>query len=381
MAYLRSKERGGGTLTGTVTEDNGSSQTESYFVQNDEYISGFVPGDAPVSHFRVESSPTPWGGRISRTPCYVWWNPHGWTQLDGVLAGLTLVPPAPTLSEVAFSATKMLAASHPGKPAVSLPNFFYELKDLPMMLRGDGIRAMNKDGRTNSNWHRPANAYLAGSFGWGPLIGDLLKMYDYTAGVEKKMRRLNKTFSSTGSSTTMQFGSVQDSFLQVDRNMVYGWGDTRTTASTTTWGSARWRSSAPAPENEQALRSLATRANFGIGISPKQIWDMVPWSWFHDWFVDVGGYLQATDNSYSIFATDVFRHDKVIQDTVDENVRPHQGMCPEEDTITAGSGRVSKMSYRRLRSGATLDAGVPILSLGQVATATSLIQTRVRAPR
>jgi hypothetical protein len=32
---------------------------------------------------------------------------------------------------------------------------------------------------------------------------------------------------------------------------------------------------------------------FGLNLRPSQLWNAIPWSWLIDYFIDIGGYMQA----------------------------------------------------------------------------------------
>jgi hypothetical protein len=385
MSFFRSKYRYPAEVTGRVIDGNAddgdtSISEETWTVGEVSYIEYWVPGDGPCTHIEVISKPTPWNGVVSRSPCYVWWEGHRYTRVENVHAGLTLVAPSFALRDMRFSTTELLAKTHPGKPKVSVPNYLYELKDLPGMLRGEGFRLLDIRNRRNSWLSKPASAYLSGKFGWGPLLSDTLKMFDFVDSVSQRIKRLEHLYGSRGSSGLVEFGTDEVEITDPDQNMVWGRGDRHTFISQRCWGSVRWKSDNP-PQSKDDLILKAFQAAYGLNVSPVTLWNAIPWTWLNDWFFNVGEYLQATSNQLGCYPTDIWRHLEITQVSRDVNVRPHSGLCPSEDHMNAASGHVTKTAYYRLPAPpATIDfAGVPFLTEDHIATAAALLAQRHRS--
>jgi len=380
-SHIRRKYSYPSTATGTITEgdnQNGDTSVEvkSYTLHNESFIEYFVPGDGPCYQTETTSTPLPWSGQVSRTPCYVWWNPHGYSRLAGVLDGLVLdAVPINDLPDLPFSTTALLAKTNPGKPKVSIPNFLAELRDVPKMLESGWFKQIQSNGRSANKVQRFGSAYLEGSFGWGPLISDTLKAFDWFKDVQKRLNFLDRTYSARGASGRMDFGNASGSHTQIGRNMIWGYGDTEHQWDLSQWGTVQWKAIGSPPADNLSRRYKEFLRYFGVGaLTPTQVWNAIPWTWMNDWFFNVGDYLQATDNSYGVIPVNIWRHLRLHTSHNDVNVVAHQGMCPSEDTITPGAGSVTFKSYRRISAPApNIEFSLPILNGGQIATATSLI--------
>nr|UJQ84975.1 MAG: putative maturation protein [Leviviridae sp.] len=284
------------------------------------------------------------------------------------------------VQEPSFSTAAMLAKTNPSRPTVSVPNFISELRDLPGMLRGDGLRLFSSNGRINRTSQRIASAYLAGSFGWGPLISDLLKMIDFSSEVEKTLKKLQKTYRVQGLNSKFDFGTNSGSVTTPWSTDYSDYGSQTWLQSVQVWGSVRWKADSDLPLSPEGQLRLAQQITYGLSLTPKQLWDAIPWSWFIDWFTNIGDLLQATQNAWGISPTEVMAH-KRYKSVVSHD--PGVLRCHSNKGSTrissGGTGSSSRTTYyRRFAPPATLEASVPILSQGQVQTATALITQRIR---
>lgn len=246
------------------------------------------------------------------------------------------------------------------------------------MLRVDGLRKLDERNRKNHWWDRSSQAYLAENFGWGPFVSDLFKMWDFGKATAERLAVLNKVYSKQGYSRKLSFGSKEAEATDRNRNMVWGRGDTQHNTKVEVWGSVRWRATYPAPEDDRIRQLQAAQLALGLGLTPKQLWDAVPWSWFVDWFTNIGDYLAATQNSYGLYPTDVFKHTKATAVSFDVRIDPYRGTYSGADTAAAtlvcDGGVARRVSYARtIAPPATLDANVPALTAQHVETATALI--------
>lgn len=224
--------------------------------------------------------------------------------------------PSMTLSgipSVGTVATAVLARSNPSRPDVSIPNFLYELKDLPGMIRDIGrlrIQGRNAASKGIQRVHPKvlASHYLSYEMGWRPLIADLRRLLDFQSNVDKKMRELENLYNKGGLQRRVRLPSwkwvnntsgADDVFtLQSHLGIVHNFKRTAY-HEFERWGTVRWYpASRPDSRFSQAdMARLARDLSFGMkGISTKQVWDAIPWTWLIGWFTNVDDFLQAHDN-------------------------------------------------------------------------------------
>jgi len=146
-----------------------------------------------------------------------------------------------------------------------------------------------------------------------------------------------------------------------------------TITSTQIWGSVRWTN--PYPQHSrlsyQELERQARDIIFGLTVTPKEIWDAVPWTWLIDWFANFGDYLDSTNNLLSLAPSVpcVMTHQRTEESWTRSDT---------EKWCTGGTGTRIFETKQRVLSGATLSATLPIFSAGQLTTLSSLAIQRIR---
>ena len=194
---------------------------------------------------------------------------------------------APSLPVNPVSA--LLGRTDPVKPGVDIPAFVGEMRDIPRLFKIAGQTLVAKGGSAYLNWQ----------FGWKPLISDVGKMITMGEGVTKRLLTLRDLLAkgivrhaqwdeSVDSESTFitcqpynlpEFEANQVDF-QIDK-----------TTRTQLWGYTRWQM----PESAKLLlrsdddlqRWTALKSYYGIDgfkLHPAAAWEIIPWSWFVDWF-------------------------------------------------------------------------------------------------
>lgn len=226
------------------------------------------------------------------------WLPSGFTNVNHETV---------SIPSVGVRATTLRARSNPSREEVSIPNFLYEMKDLPHMIRGLknlGPLIRNLKHRNHAALSAISSQYLGYEFGWKPLISDISQLLQFQTQVDRRILELNKLYSSQGlkrrlhllteSSSTTQSIVAESSlgtFINVKKHIV-----TRVNS----WGTIRWRPTAvPRDIGHQALGRQARRLVHGIdhyGVDALQAWNALPFSWLADWFGNFGDWLAAHRN-------------------------------------------------------------------------------------
>jgi hypothetical protein len=217
-------------------------------------------------------------------------------------------------------ATEALASVNPGNSAVSLPNFLFELKDVPGMLRHAASRArllhmayLKHAGRSPTHRRIKAFAYGKGElgedylnyvFGWQPFFSDLSSILDTSQFLENRAKKYSKVrnglLKTTGSLGQSTESYIYDRVLQSLAITVSG----QITANTTRerWFSARWRVN-PIRFGEALSGNTRSRLRDSLGLDyalPLELWEAMPWSWFSDWFFNAGAIINLLGNRQGI---------------------------------------------------------------------------------
>lgn len=199
----------------------------------------------------------------------------------------------PSLQELA---TAGAAQTNPGKPSIQLPVSIAELRDLPAMVLS---RYRRRGGQTNS--------LVESEFGWQPMISDIQKLFSMPALIESRIKTLNLLARSSKPVSRQRtvFDDSVETLISDDyvESSTAGavirsrrWSITRATARVT----ARWQADGNLRSLTDYQIALLAR-EIALGIHPKQqisnLWELLPWSWLADWFVNFGDLLSVTNNS------------------------------------------------------------------------------------
>lgn len=195
-------------------------------------------------------------------------------------------------------AMDVIARTNPSTPHISVPTFIGELKDVPDLVRGWGGDLLEK----------VAKGYLQWRWAIKPMIRDLQSMCDFQTAVSNRVRWLTKLRDTGLLKRRCGLGKDQS---QVDEGLFYMESQCailraqRTVHYTSeVWGTTQWKlvSGTQLPVTNEGMENLATRLTFGItGYESLQTaWELLPWSWFIDWFTSVGNLIAATNNTVPV---------------------------------------------------------------------------------
>jgi hypothetical protein len=205
----------------------------------------------------------------------------------------------PNTSAGSFGATAY-ARMKPTEPSFESLNAFYELKDLPGMLR----QRLSNNGLKNIG-----NYYLALKFGWEPLLRDIISMVSLQRDAQAKLAQLLRdngrpvrrriTLLNTQSEPSIvdgidtnafQPGFVSQYYAQDPRSVVKRYDTDEV------WASARFRYwLPPGPRDIQWSKNMLARL-YGLRPTPSVVYNAIPWSWLVDWFSNLGDVISNLDS-------------------------------------------------------------------------------------
>jgi hypothetical protein len=269
--------------------------------------------------------------------------------------------------------TEVQHRTNPSLPEVLVPNFLYELRDIPGMLHLKGLAHSSTETRITRR-NKSSDSAVAYNFGWAPLISDLLKLATFTYQVDERLQELEALHSSglrrkrTVFDTTV-FGTQASVAFNTSFGVTIG-GSVAWKQRERKWGSVRWIPNAPFKGTKGDLATLARRIVHGWDFTPGAIastlWESLPWSWFADYFGNVGDYLSSQRNIANASAEFgcVMLETSVVQTQKITSVN-----LP---TITTRAGHFEFGEKYRFLSSAGLSSTLPFLSARQLVTLSSI---------
>lgn len=308
-------------------------------------------------------------------------NRHGGSAAPvGYVSAQPTAPPAsPTFSsESSYTTpwgTKGWARARPGNPVANAGQFIAELRQLPKIPLLDGARDRILQGGLKglpgrllsrlATFRRLGSEYLNIQFGWAPFVRDLQEMYMLTHDIDKRLDRLRRdngrslhrrrTLVDT-TSTTATESVVNGPFAYLAPTpIIIGAGRTarmvQTISKEKIWFVGRFQYYVPNIGTLEWDRR-ARRALFGANITPKLVWDVLPWSWLVGYFSNAGDVFSnmsqnAVDNTVAKYAY-VMRTSSSETTTVVQTSWGARSGSPA--TYPAGSGIAIHRSFRETKS-------------------------------
>jgi hypothetical protein len=328
-------------------------------------------------------------------------NPTTWKEYKSYFPEyLTKITPshiADNLPSNGVIATEVVARSNPARAAVSLPNFIYELKDLPGMIRDIGMlkligqRAFSKahwNGGVPATPRDVANLQLSYQMGWAPLIGDLANMVQFQSSVDRKVRDLTNLYNNGGLHRTIgkaapatstrkerqdrwSFSSRVDSIVTVDSALgdLFTMRESKYTYARK-WGTTRWLPDEIGAFTTASIRNLAFRLVFGLNTNPKALWDAFPWTWLIDWFSNFGDFIQTSGLGIHAHAS--------LPCIMYERTTEYQYTPKSVPWGTLGPSTITLVDLKRSIASPGLSVSVPFLTSRQLSILGALAVQRLR---
>lgn len=285
----------------------------------------------------------------------------------------------PAISSDASFATAARAAKNPSRPHVSLGVALAEMKDLPKLVRIAGNSIKGKLG----------SGYLSWSFGWKPLYNDLVGLSGFAVAFEQRKKELRRLAERgglkskyTGRSKDNQIDIVfRQSSPLIETSLAQVRAIETVLSTRRRWAVMRWVPTLPPSilRDDSARAKLLAQQMLGLHGSQflSEAWEVLPWSWLVDYFVDVGDFLTASNNSIASLRGNTMC---VMTHTRHDCTRtPYE--YPSYLGVSTAHGLL-ETKKRSLQSGLTpISASIPIISGGKLANAVAVLAARSRAYR
>jgi len=228
----------------------------------------------------------------------------------------------PSSTEQNDVAIKAMAATNPSAPTMSVPTFVGELKDVPGLVRTWGRRLINF--RKSKSWKKfllrkaaevgPEKALAEANitYRWviAPTVNDITAMLKFISSVQSRVDRLRALrdegmYSARGPSQTSTKVTTQNNYAIESSlgELVYTRRDVF--EKRRLWGSVQWKTTdtgpnaSTLPQSERELTALAWKLVMGINSfeTLQTAWNLLPWSWFADYFANIGASIGAANNT------------------------------------------------------------------------------------
>jgi len=204
--------------------------------------------------------------------------------------------PLYSIPELSNLAWEILAQTNPSSPHVNIPQFIGEMKDLPSLVKGWGQNLLKK----------AAKGYISWRWAVRPMVKDLANLSKFALATNRRLEELKRLRDGKTLRRRCGLGKFVietapvNVILHSEGALINGQRTISYTAKV--WGSAEWKllpdTEIPSMSNDQ-LYELANNNAAGLNShgALAALWELAPWSWFVDWFSQVGTMLNATNNS------------------------------------------------------------------------------------
>lgn len=205
----------------------------------------------------------------------------------------------PSLSELHNKCVHVAALTNPSRSGVSMPQTLAEMRDIPAMTKRFGRNALTA----------VARGYVTWRFAYKPLLNDLRTISKFTKAVQARFNELRKLGERKWVGKSVSLGSSRvtspGESVMVHSEGCYVSGNRYVTTTRQEWASIRWKLLVSLPPTVMGKFELADRLVNGITSyeTLQMAWELTPWSWLTDWFVGLGDWITANNNTIPAIAS------------------------------------------------------------------------------
>jgi len=206
----------------------------------------------------------------------------------------------------ATSRQTFLAATNPSRADILLPASLFELKDVPGMVKEVGhlailVRDKGRKAFKELDGIAIAKANIIYQFGWRPFVEDIWTCLKFTKGVEKRRKELEALSSSGSKGLRRTISHIWDrEEVSVYQNYPLKsdggtniFRDLHTRRTVKRWVIGYWKPTyaGSIPSSDDSIRRVLNGTD--AGNIAANVWEELPWSWFTDYFFNVGKMIDA----------------------------------------------------------------------------------------
>lgn len=219
---------------------------------------------------------------------------------------------------------------------------------------------------------RAAKINLMIQFGLVPLISDINVLLSFQKRVDSRVKEMERLYGARGLRRTLHLwdGShmtnISNQTIQSNGVLLHA----RITKTTTIGinGHIRWYGIFPLGKTDERLHSMATKAIAGTELDPFVIYELMPWSWLVDYFLNLGSLVKAAKNSFTCYHEQVTIMEHKCTRTISSNHDTASG----EVVVTCTPMFVTSESKTRNLATPTLNAQESVLTNAQLSILGSL---------
>lgn len=275
-------------------------------------------------------------------------------------------------------ANALVAGTNPGRSDINPFMDITDLVTLPKLIQETGHILSNP--RSLLSPRHAANAHLAYSFGWVPLMNDVRDLARLQADIARRTREIKNFYDKGGSTRRKKLASDQHvqrdtvTMLNSTAGLVKCQFDRTTKAEK--WGSVRWKpTSIPAwANNSDAIQHEMRKLAFGFTTrnAIAAAWDLVPWSFVLDWFANVSDFIRVNDNHVpcTYFNCCIMRSQRTSTTVTAVQRSPW---------LSGGDGSLSTVTLERTVVSPGLSLHLPFMGAGRLSILGSLGVQRLKS--
>lgn len=194
-------------------------------------------------------------------------------------------------SENATLALELLAATNPFRTEFSVPVAIKELIDVTSLFKLSAKSFSSMVG----------GMYLNYKFGWVQFVRDIKTLHEITTVIERRIKEFDSLERKGGLRRNVRLRTKSATYYNASSTIQSSWGvllnaQVHGEYACETRGSVRWRLKPGVVSRLDKLSAfnLAVSQVFDLGeLDPQTVWNMIPFSWLVDYFVDMNSAFGA----------------------------------------------------------------------------------------
>jgi len=214
---------------------------------------------------------------------------------------------APSTYDLAVEMTKR---TQPYRPSFVSLEYLEDLKDVGGLLfnkMGSALSKLSKvvPARMWPGLRRAAKLTLLEQFVILPLISDIEVLFKFQSLVDSRCKEINRLYGERGLRRTKHLwngsnvANISGQTIQSQGVLLHA----RVTKTTTIEinGHIRWYAIFPIKPSDASIRSRVRREIIGADLNPYSIYQLIPWSWFIDYFTNLGDLCLGAKNMFELY--------------------------------------------------------------------------------
>lgn len=248
------------------------------------------------------------------------------------------------------AATMAAARTNPSRPYVDVPVNILDMRHGLTDFKEVFVRRLSRRADLlRSRVNLISDTWLQNEFLIRPMVSDIVKLVYVQDQINRRIEDINRLYNGKGLRKTVLIGTYEAfqpqvlKYLQSAGVTIYNYFDVRTYVELkvhTRWYPQTMFAVAPMPDE---IRRQAVRAVQGLTIDISTMWEIMPWSWFVDWFSNISEFLIAHRNIVPATLSGVYpmRHTKTYWECPGFDYRPAWASCTPVQMVRETKSRTT----------------------------------------